>query len=273
MIFNTIDKPLFQEVEVLTKTRETQNSYTFCFSFIKKQLVRKLEFLPGQFNLLDIPSLGIFKSIITSNPNEINTFEHTFRFTTRDSIEYKIIERLMEGTVIKASGPFGNGWLGTKLQGKNLLIITSGLGFRSIKPMLDYIYHRRFLFNEVEVLYAVKTPKDFLYMDEYERWKNVKIDMKFIVENIPLNDTTKHKRGLIVSLLKDMNSTCDDTIALISGPEMMLKFAANFLYRKQFNDKQIMVSLDYLLNKEDHKWVNLNGPVFSLEEIKSNLIL
>lgn len=273
MIFNTLDKPLFYEVEVLDKTKEADNSYTYSFSFIKRQLVTNLEFVPGQFNLLEIPGMGVYKSIITSNPNDTKTFEHTFQFSTKDSIEYQIVERLMEGTVIKASGPFGNGWAKTKLQGKDLLIIAGSLGFKCIKPMLDYLNHRRLLFNEVEVLYGVRTPKDFLYMDEYEKWKNSKIDLKLIVESSPAKDSAVYKKGLIVSLLKDMNSSCEDTIALISGPEMMLKFTINFLYKKQFTDKQIFVSLDYILNKPNNDWVSKNGPIFPLEEVKSYLFL
>ncbi|WP_028307723.1 hypothetical protein [Desulfitibacter alkalitolerans] len=272
MIFNTLEKPLFYDVEVLMKRKETDNSFTFQFAFIKKQIVTKLEFVPGQFNLLEIPGLGLYKSTITSNPNKTDFFEHTIHYAVKNSIEYKIIESLMEGTVIKAAGPFGNGWAKSSLQGKDLLVIAGGLGFRSIRPMLDYIEHRRVLFNEVEVLYAVKTPKDFLYSYEYERWKNAKIDMEFIVENAPYNSNTQYKKGLIVSLLKDMRISNEETMVLISGSEMMIKFTINFLFKKQFSEKQIYISLDYLLNKPDSNWVGLNGPVFSLEQIKSWLL-
>lgn len=275
MIFNTLEKPLFYDVEVLTKRKETDNSYTYGFTFIKNQIVTKLEFVPGQFNLLDIPGLGLYKSTIVSNPKKTDIFQHTIHYAVKNSIEYKIIEKLMEGTVIKVAGPFGNGWAKSNLHGKNLLVIAGGLGFRSARPMLDYIEHRRVLFNEVEVLYAVKTPKDFFYSYDYERWKNAKIDMKLIVENIPFSANTSnahYKKGLIVSLLRDMKSSNEDTMVLISGSEMMIKFTINFLFKKQFSEKQIYVSLDYLLNKPDSNWVALNGPIFTLEQIKSWLI-
>jgi len=246
MIFNTLEKPLFYDVEVLTKRKETDNSYTYGFTFIKNQIVTKLDFVPGQFNLLDIPGLGIYKSTIVSNPKKTDLFEHTINYAVKNSIEYKIIERLMEGTIIKVAGPFGNGWAKSNFHGKDLLVIAGSMGFRSVRPMLDYIEHRRVLFNEVEVLYAVKTPKDFLYSYEYERWKNAKIEMKFIVENIPLNSNisnAQYKKGLIVSLLKDMKSSNEDTIVLISGSEMMIKFTINFLFKKQFSEKQIPASI------------------------------
>lgn len=275
MIFNTLEKPLFYDVEVLSKRRENENAFTFGFTFIKNQIIESLEFIPGQFNVLDIPGLGLYKSPIVSSPKNTDLFEHTIYCAVKNSIEHKMTEKLMEGTVIKVAGPFGNGWARSNLHGKDLLIIASGLGFRSVRPMLDYIEYRRVLFNEVEVLYAAKTPKDFLYSYEYDKWKNAKIEMKQVVENIPLNASTANtqfRKGLIVSLLKEMKNSNEETMVLISGPEMMVKFTINFLYRKQFSEKQIYVCLDHLLNNPDSNWVALNGPVFSLEQIKSWLL-
>ncbi len=272
MNLNTLDNPLFYEAEVLTKTRETEDTFTYCFSFIKRQVRDELQFVPGQFNLIDIPGLDLHASIITSNPNEPHTFEHTFQYNPRNPKEYKIVERLLEGGIIKIAGPFGNGWTKADIQAKNLLIVTGGLGFRSIKPMLNYITQKRYLFNEVEVLYSVKTPKDFLYMDEYELWKTMKINMALSVENVPPKYTWNDKKGLIVGLLKDMKSVPEDTIVLMAGPEMMLKFSLNFLKKKQFDEKQIFVSLDHRLNDDAYKWVYDNGPIFPIDEIKEHIL-
>jgi NAD(P)H-flavin reductase len=273
MIVNTLSNPLFNEVEVLTKTRETNDTYTFCFEFIKRQIRDKMHFVPGQYNILDIPSLGTYASIITSNPTETSTFEHTFQYNPKNPKEYQIVERLMEGMVIKVAGPFGNGWGKINLQAKNLLVVISGLGLRSVKSMLNYIAFKRYLYNSVEVLYSVKTPGDFLYMDEYDGWYNAKIDIAHSVENVHYNYHGVVKKGLIIGLLKEMKSTAEDTVVLMSGPEMMLKFSLNFLSKKQFPDRNIYISLDSMLNDTGNRWVAEKGPIFALPKLKEKSFL
>ncbi|MEW6622545.1 MAG: hypothetical protein AB1420_05355 [Bacillota bacterium] len=263
---NSIENPLFYEAEVLTRTRETGDTFTYCFSFVEKSVQKSFRFLPGQFHLLDIPTLGVYASVITSNPSEGNFFEHTFQFNSRKGSEYRIVEKLMEGTLVKVAGPFGRGWTSIDMGGKNILMIASGLGLRSLKPMINYIAQNRVLFDKVEVLYSVKTPKDFLYMDEYESWDNANIDMMISVENIPQNFSWNNRKGMIVGLLKDMKSNPNNTIVLMSGPEMTLKYAVYFLEKQHYQPEQVYVSLDYLLNSGEGKIYA--GPIFNLSDIK-----
>ena len=67
-------------------------------------------------------------------------------------------------------GPLGNNWPLDRAVGRDLVIVTGGIGLAPLRPVLHAIVAGRRRFGDVKLFYGARTPADLLYRDELEHW-------------------------------------------------------------------------------------------------------
>jgi len=260
---------------VIKKVRkETHDTNTYTLEFSDKKLQKSFLPAPGQFMMLSL--FGIGESAIslsdTSNNGSVTTTIRNVGSVTN------AILRLKEGDFIGMRGPYGNGWPLERAEGKNVLIVVGGMGIVPLRGVVNYIKNNRKKFGDLEIIYGARTPDDMLFRYEFEKWKQIKkTRMDLTVDELPIETTSKCKIGLVTSCFPSMKTHHKNAIALVCGPEIMMRYAAKCLETIGFKDRQIYLSLERRMKcgigKCGHcqiglKYVCKDGPVFNYADIK-----
>ena len=65
---------------------------------------------------------------------------------------------------------------------KDILIAGGGLGFATLRSLINYIVDRRDSFGKVAVAYGARTRQDLYFMQEYKGWQQAGIDVSVTVD-------------------------------------------------------------------------------------------
>ena len=175
-------------------------------------------------------------------------------------------------------GPYGNGWPMGKLIGKNIVLITGGLGIIPMRSLIFELLKYKKEFKKIALLSGYKTPEFVLFSDDYQRWRKDLDYLKVIVERS--SRSWWGECGMITDVIKSMTISYSNTIILMCGPEIMFKFCNDVLSKKKISSDQIYISFErrmecgiglcqhcnigkYLVCKD--------GPVFRWDLIQSEL--
>jgi sulfhydrogenase subunit gamma (sulfur reductase) len=110
---------------IVARRTETDGIYTFVMRFTDRELRRSYRFKAGQFNMLYAFGVGEVPISIVSDPAEPEILEHTIRLAGRVT---GVMAGWKVGDVVGVRGPYGNGWPVEAAQGRDVVIITGGLG-------------------------------------------------------------------------------------------------------------------------------------------------
>lgn len=236
----------------------------------------KFEFKPGQFNMVSITGFGEAPISISSKPYKTDTFDHTIRAV--GSIT-RYLEKLKPGDVMGFRGPYGSPWPIEEARGKNVLVISGGIGLAPLRPMIMQMFHERSSFGKIQILYGARTPGDMLFTDEFEDWKkNPDTELHLTVDKVPDGVKWDHTVGVVTALYDVTKLDPKNTIVVTCGPEIMMRFVCRGLISRGFFAPQIFLSMERRMKcgvgKCGHcqlgsKFVCKDGPVFRYDEAKS----
>ncbi|MBR9679067.1 MAG: hypothetical protein GON13_02260 [Nanoarchaeota archaeon] len=226
-------------------------------SFIISKPFKK--FTPGQFVQVTVPGSGEITLGITSPP-KASTLKITVNKVGNVT---KKMHELLVGDLIGIRGPYGNGW--PKLNDKKIIMIAGGVGIVPLKPLIHELK------GEVELYYGAKTREDLLFYDEL---KKIVKKTEFTVDEKTGNSNCNV--GVVTEICKNVN--CENSVALVCGPPVMMKFVVKTLKQQGFKNEQIYLSLERLMQcgigmcehcRVGKKLVCQDGPVFRYDEIKN----
>jgi len=255
---------------------ETPNTNTYTLEFYNNVLQKDFSSIPGQFMMLSLLGAGesaISLSDIGNNDSIITTIRDVGSVTNR-------FLNLKEGDFIGMRGPYGTGWPLDEMRDKNVLIVAGGMGIAPLRSVITHIKNYRKDFGHLEIIYGARTPEDMIFKYEFEKWKQIENSrFDLTVDEIPVCTTSfECKLGLVTSCFPSMKTRPKNTIALLCGPEIMMRYAAKCLETIGFKDNQIYLSLERRMKcgigKCGHcqiglKYVCKDGPVFNYTDIKS----
>ena len=263
------------EIAVIEDVKnETYNTNTFFLKYSDNKLVDKFTWMPGQFMMLSV--LGVGESAISiSNVNEKNLINTTIRNVGNVT---NSIFSLKKGDYIGMRGPYGSGWPLKEIKGKDILIVAGGMGMAPLRGVINHIMSNRKDYGYLEIIYGARTPEDMIFKYDFEKWKKIKeSSFHLTADQIPGENPFECQTGLVTSCFPIMKIHHRNAIALLCGPEIMMRYAAKCLETIGFSDKQIYLSLERRMKcgigKCGHcqiglKYVCKDGPVFNFSEIK-----
>lgn len=202
-------------------------------------LVGKLKFDPGQFVQVSLPRVGEATFVPCSNPTNIQKFQLMIRAcgnTTNRLVE------LLPGDSMLIRGPYGKGWPIGNLIGKNILIISGGLGIVPLRSLIFELLKYKKEFKKISILSGFKTPDCVLFEKDY---KNIWTMVDYL--KVAVEKSDKYWWGettMITKLIKRIKLSPKDTTVLICGPEIMFKFCINELIKKKISSNSIYISFE-----------------------------
>lgn len=230
-------------------------------------------FAPGQFNMLYLFGVGEVAISISGDPARPAELVHTIRAVGTVT---NAMAELRRGDVLGLRGPFGAPWPVDAAHGKDLLIIAGGLGLAPLRPaILTALAHRK-QFRRLVILYGARTPEDILYKRELERWRGrLDVELDVTVDRAPA-DWPGHV-GVVSSLLGHAHFDPAATIAMLCGPEIMMRFTARDLEHAGVSRDRIYVSMERNMKcgaglcghcQLGPAFVCKDGPVFRFDQVE-----
>jgi NAD(P)H-flavin reductase len=258
---------------IIFKKKETYDTSTYGFQLKDNP---DFSFLPGQFNMVGIPGVGEAPISFSSDPGEKNKFEHTIRAVGRVT---QTIARYKEGDGLQIRGPYGRGWPLEDAREKNILVVAGGIGMAPLRGFLLQVWKDRNDFGKVVILYGARTPEDLLFREELPAWsKKPNTELLLTVDEVPSRSRWEGNRGVVTTLFDRMEVSLDNTLALVCGPEIMMRFVVVGLLQRGYPASRLYLSLERRMKcgvgqcghcQIGPKYVCRDGPVFRYTEIRS----
>lgn len=269
-----LDAYLPMEVEVMACIHETRSIFNLHVSFIEHHRHQTYAFHPGQFNMVYLYGVGEVPISIVSDPEEKHVLGHTIRAIGRVT---KALQKLSVGARLGIRGPFGRGWPLHQVQGKDIVIMTGGLGCAPVVSIINYILARRTQYGNLKILQGVKHSDDFIFRKQYEKWQQSPHTEIHIAAD-QAGPKWPWNVGYVTDMIESLELHPENTIVMMCGPEMMMHTAINALAKKNIPEDNIYLSMERNMEcgmghcghcQYGGLFVCKDGPVFAYPEIKA----
>jgi len=216
---------------------ETYGISTFSLEYTEPHVL--VGFVPGQFNMIHLPGFGEVAISICSDPNAPRVMGHTIRYAGSVT---RAIGRLKVGDTVGMRGPYGNPWPMQLAKGKDLMIVSGGIGLAPLRPVILEVLHHRASFGRVLLLYGGRTPQDLLYTDEFEAWQDGGIELNVSVDRA--DENWKGQVGVIPMAFYRIRLDHRNTLVFSCGPEIMMRFVIYESMARRIPKDAIYVSME-----------------------------
>ena len=197
-------------------------------------------FEPGQFNMLYAFGVGEAAISMSGNRADERAFVHTVRNVGAVSAA---LARLEEGATIGLRGPFGTGWPVAAAEGSDIVIVAGGLGLAPLRPAIYDVLANRSRYGRVVILFGSRNPKEVLYRRELEQWRK-RLDVQIEVTVDHADASWRGHVGVVPTLVAGAAFDPRETVALVCGPEVMMRFTVNALRDAGVAPDQIYLSME-----------------------------
>lgn len=197
-------------------------------------------FRPGQFNMLYAFGIGEIPISISGDPASTDRITHTIRSVGPVSAA---LARLKRGDHVGVRGPFGSSWPVEEAAGYDVLLIAGGIGLVPLRPVLYHLLKHRETYGRVALLYGARTRDDLLYRPELDTWRRTPNFQVRVTLDRAGRDWVGDV-GYVTGLLPKVRFDPADTIAMICGPEAMIRSTALALLDIGVAATQIFISLE-----------------------------
>jgi len=195
---------------------------------------------PGQFNMLYAFGVGEVAISLSGDPAGQATFVHTVRDVGAVS---GALARLEPGATLGLRGPFGSGWPMDAAEGADVLFIAGGLGLAPLRPAILAVLAHRERYGRVAILVGSRSPAEILYRRELERWRR-RLDIQVEVTVDHAGAAWCGHVGVVPGLVARADFEPRDALAMVCGPEVMMRFTASALLAAGVAAERIHLSME-----------------------------
>lgn len=256
--------------QVLEIIQETPNIKTFV---LRPSL--PVSFQTGQFIELTVPGFGEAPFTPSSSPEVEEQMDVTVMKAGKMTAA---LHALLPGQWIGLRGPFGLGYPIGEFVGKEILIVGGGVGLAPLRSLFFALVHRIDMYKRIVFCYGARTPSDIVYKDAIlQEWPNLDPKITFRMTVDKGDDTWKGNVGLVTTTLDNLDISIPNSVAVVCGPPIMMKFSTFKLLSLGFHPEQIYLSMEKNMSCGIGKcghcqlgkyYVCKDGPVFSYDQIQ-----
>jgi len=240
---------------------------------------KPFEAKPGQFVEMTLFGYGEFPVSVSSILGSNGSFQVTVQQKGKATNQVK---NLTIGTTIGIRGPFGKGFFLEAMEGKDVYIVTGGIGLAAVWLLIGALVEKRENYGKLKLLHGARTPDDMIYKESFVFNKN-QAKKRGVEALLTVDSSDKGWQGnvgLVTELFNKTEISDDNAVAVVCGPSVMMKFASQELIDKGFEDGQLMLSMERRMQcgmgvcghcMIGDKRVCLDGPIFYYSEIKDGL--
>jgi NAD(P)H-flavin reductase len=264
-----------REFTVRSKRQDTRDTATLSLAPLRGD---PLGFLPGQFTMVYAFGVGEVPLSISGDPAGGKPLLHTIRDVGGVT---HTLTGLRRGDVVGVRGPYGTGWDVADGRGGDIVLVAGGIGLAPLRPALLQVLARREQYKRVVLLYGTRTPEDVLYAAELERWRGrFDLEVEVTVDYGPPG--WRGRVGLVTSLIPRAGFDPSTTLALVCGPEPMMRYVGAALVDRGVPKDRVRLSMERAMDcgvglcghcQLRDLFVCVDGPVFSYERLERLLWL
>jgi NAD(P)H-flavin reductase len=253
---------------------ESSTTRTYSLELDDASLRSRYTFRPGQFNMIYVFGVGEAAISLSGRPDDRRHLIHTVR---RCGSVTAALNRMQVGGTVGIRGPFGHGWPLEQCRGRDVILISGGIGLAPIRPAVEQILSERNLYERVILIYGARSPADMLFQSDLAAWDaRPDIETLFIVD-YPAEGWTGPV-GMVTDLVRRVRLRGEKAAVLVCGPRIMNRYVVWLLSRLNVPASHMFVSLERNMRcgvgrcghcQYGPKFVCKDGPVFSYEAIRS----
>jgi NAD(P)H-flavin reductase len=265
------DPMLPTQFRVRRKRRETYDTFTLELEPLNG--TDGLAFAAGQFNMLYVFGVGEVPISISGDPTQPQTVAHTVRAVGTVTTA---LRNLRPGDVVGVRGPFGTPWPVEEAAGSDVVIVAGGIGLAPLRPALYHLLANRDRYGKVVLLYGARTPEDLLYKRELQKWRGrFDLDVEITVDSA--TGEWRGNVGVVTTLIPRAPFDPLHTVALVCGPEIMMRFTVLELQKRGIALENIYISMERNMKcavgfcghcQFGPTFICKDGPVFRFDQIR-----
>jgi NAD(P)H-flavin reductase len=252
-------------------TKETPDTFTLTVS--REDDTEQNAFQPGQFSMLWVFGVGELPISISGDPADRRQLIYTVRSVGKAT--HALVNQ-KPGTGIGIRGPFGTGWPMEAARGRDVIIIAGGIGLAPLRPAIYEVLRNRDRYGRLVVLYGARSPRELLYRKELAAWER-QPDTQVLV-TVDYGGLGWHGHvGVVTTLFKYARLQPSKSVAMICGPEIMMRFVT-----RQLEEHGVTAANTYLSMERNMKcaagfcghcqygphFICKDGPVFPYTQIR-----
>lgn len=259
--------------KIIARRQESLSIFTLDVQLETSAQHQSFAFYPGQFNMLYLFGVGEVAISISSDPKEHAFLSHTIRAVGRVT---KAMQQLEKGDFIGIRGPYGKGWPMKEALGKDIIIVTGGLGCAPTVSVINYILARRQDYGAIKIFQGVKHSEDFIFRKLYKKWQAFP-EVEIHIAADVAGPHWPWRVGYVTDLITHLVLNPENTVAMMCGPEGMMFAACSALIQQGVSEQAIYLSMERNMEcgighcghcQYGGLFVCKDGPVFAYNRIK-----
>jgi NAD(P)H-flavin reductase len=197
-------------------------------------------FAAGQFNMLTVFGVGEVPISLSGDPGDPSRLVHTIRAVGPVS---RALVQLKAGALVGLRGPYGVGWPIEAAAGRDVVVIAGGLGLAPLRSAIYRLLAERGRYGRLILLYGTRSPDDILFRAELESWRR-RLDMAVEVTVDHATSDWHGNVGVVTTLIRSARFDPSHALALVCGPEVMMRFAIAGLKDAGVDSEAIYLSME-----------------------------
>lgn len=265
-------------MRVVSKRTEAPGVNTLKLEFVKEEDHEffKQNYKTGMFGLYGIFGEGESTFCVASPETRKEYIECTFRQSGRVTSTLASVDA---GDIVTFRGPYGNRFPIEQFEGKNLLFIAGGIALPPTRSVIWSCLDQREKYKDVTIVYGARTVADLVYKNELDEWKK-RDDVRLVLTVDPGGETPDWQDhvGFVPTVLEQAAPSPENTIAVLCGPPIMIKFTLAALQKLGFSPENVYTTLENRMKCGVGKCGRCNvgsvyickeGPVFTAAEVQA----
>ncbi len=177
---------------------------------------------PGQFNMLYAFGVGEVPISIATGGTRGRGLVHTIRTVGKVT---RALNALEPGMRLGLRGPFGSAWPLDACAGRDVLVVAGGIGLAPLYGAIEAVLAEPGRFGRLALLVGGRSPDMLIYTDKLDEWlASDALQLELTVDHA--GPDWPHDVGVVTELLPRARIDPANTVALLCGPEVMMRFAA-----------------------------------------------
>lgn len=218
--------------------RETTD--TFSLHLESADPLFTLNFKPGQFNMVYVFGVGEVPISISSDPGNPKVLIHT---TREVGVVTRAMHKLKVGQMVGLRGPYGTSWPIDEAKLHDVVLVAGGIGLAPLRPCLYHILAHREQYGRVVLLYGTRSPEDIIFVKELGKWRSL-FDLDVLITVDRATEDWRGVVGVVTRLIPRAPFDPGETVAMVCGPEIMMRFSVQELIQRGVPIDNIYVSLE-----------------------------
>ena len=235
---STLSEPMLPRIFRVVSARE--DTYDTTTLVLESEDGEELRFRPGQYTMLYVFGVGEVPISISGDPHRPEILVHTIRAVGAVT---RALVGLSAGDVVGVRGPFGAGWPVAEAKDRYLLVVAGGIGLAPLRPAMYEAVSHADEDRRVSLVYGARSPSDLLFRDELTAWNEASgFDVQVTVD---VSDPEwRGDVGMVTGLLSRVPIEPGGTVAMLCGPEVMMRVVARELMSVGLPPEDIHVSIE-----------------------------